>query len=279
MLAAVLVCAPAHGADSPPVAALPDLSGARSLGLGASVATASSNEGIFVNPGAIAANRRYTVELRGLLERRGAESVGQLLSGSVVDALTSPVAAGVAWGKVLDGVHDGSIVDLALGGTVSPGLTFGVAGKYLHLDGPRDVQAVTVDAGLLWRVGRWVSLGAAGYNLLPIGNERVAPRSVAAGVALGSDRFLQVTADWAANLDASPTRNRYAVGAELLLANFPLRAGYVVEEHVEADDARWWTAGAGVVQDRVGLDLGYRQSLDDSSARMISASLKVYFIQ
>lgn len=273
---AALACAPARAADSPPVAPLPDLTGARTLGLGSSVATAAGNEGIFVNPAAIAASRRYSVEMRGLLERRGAVDVGQLLEGSVVDALTSPVAAGVAWGKIFDGVHEGSIIDFAFAGSVSSGITVGATGKYLNLVGPARVQAVTVDAGLLWRVGEWVSLGAAGYNLVPIGNEIVAPRSVAAGVAVGSDRFLQFTAEWSANLDTAQTKNRYAAGVEVLLGQFPLRGGYAQDE---LTDSRWWSAGAGVVQGKVGLDVGYRQSLDDETARMVSAALKLYFTE
>jgi hypothetical protein len=273
---AMLACAPARAADSPPVAPLPELAGARTLGLSSSVATASGNEGIFVNPGALAASRRYSVEMRGVLERRGAVDVGQLLEGSVVDGLTSPVAAGVAWAKIFDGVHEGSIIDFALAGSVSSGITAGVTGKYLNLVGPERVQAVTVDAGILWRVGEWVSLGAAGYNLVPIANEIVAPRSVSAGVAVGSDRFLQLTAEWSANLDTAQTKNRYAAGVEVLLGQFPLRGGYVQDE---LTDARWWTAGAGVVQGKVGFDFGYRQSLDDPNARMASASLKLYFTE
>jgi hypothetical protein len=269
-------CAPARAADPPPVGPLPDLAGPRTLGLSSTVGTASGNEGLFVNPAAIAARRRYAVELGGGVERRGAESVGRVLSGSVVDAITSPVAAGIAWAKVLEGVHQGSVVDLALAGAVSSGLHVGVSGKWLSLEGPRKVSAVTVDAGLLWQVGDWVTLGAAGYNLVPIGDEALAPRMAAAGLAIGTDTFAHATAEWSTNLDAKPAHNRYAFGAEALLARqFPVRAGWVQDG---ATDTRWWSAGAGVVEGRIGLDVGYRQAVEDPSARSIWASLKLYFL-
>ena len=273
----VLLCAPARAADSPAIPALPELSGPRSVGLSATVGTASGNEGIFVNPAAIAARRRYSVELGGLIERRGAESVIQLAQGSVVDAITSPIAAGLSWGKILKGPYEGSVFDLAFAGAASRGLYLGASAKYLSLDGPRDAKAVTADAGLFWQVSEWVAIGAAGYNLVPIGNKVLAPRMAGAGLTLGTDRFAQVTAEWTADLDAAKTLNRYSVGAEVLLGNmFPLRAGYVKDEIL---DTRWWSVGAGVVQGKVGIDVGYRQSLDASSARTISASFKTYFTE
>ena len=274
---ALALCAPARAADPPPVGALPDLAGPRTLGLSSTVGTASGNEGLFVNPAAIAARRRYAAEVGGGVERRGAETVGQVISGSVVDAITSPVAAGVAWAKVLEGVHEGNVMDMGLAGALGSGLHVGVSGKWLSLDGPRKARAITMDAGLLWQASDWVTLGAAGYNLVPVGNEVLAPRMVAAGAAIGTDTFAHATAEWSTNLDAERARNRYAFGAEVLLARqFPVRAGWVQDE---STDTRWWSAGAGVVQGRIGLDVGYRQAADDSSARTIWASLKVYFLE
>jgi hypothetical protein len=273
----LVLCAPARAADPPPVGPLPDLAGPRTLGLSSTVGTASGNEGLFVNPGAIAARRRYAVEVGGGVERRGADTVGQVLSGSVVDAITSPVAAGIAWVKVLDGVYQGNVTDLGLAGSLGSGLYAGVSAKWLSLDGPRKASAVTMDAGLLWQVGDWVTLGGAGYNLVPVGNETLAPRMVSAGVDIGTDTFAHATAEWSTNLDTERARNRYAFGAEVLLARqFPVRAGWVREE---STDTRWWSAGAGVLQGRIGLDVGYRQAVGDSSARSIWASFKVYFLE
>lgn len=274
---AAALCAPARAAESPPVPPLPVLAGARTVGLSASVGTFSGNDGIFVNPAAIAARRRYSIEVGGLVERRGAESPAQVLQGSVVDAISSPIAAGLAWDKVLKGPYEGSVVDLALAGAASNGLYLGASAKYLSVDGPRKAKAATVDAGLFWQVTEFVAIGGAGYNLVPIGNEELAPRMASAGLTLGTDRLAQVSAEWTGNLDAPKTLNRYAVGVEALLGSmFPVRAGFVKDEFL---DTRWWSAGVGVVQGRVGIDVGYRQSLDSGSARTISVSLKSYFTE
>jgi hypothetical protein len=57
----------------------------------------------------------------------------------------------------------------------------------------------------------------------------------------------------------------------------PLRAGWMKDETL---DTRWWSIGAGLVtRNGVALDVGYRQSLDDPSARTIGASLKVFLLQ
>ncbi len=63
-LAAAVACsaAVARAAETPLPAGLPDLVGPRSLALSASIGVAAGNEGIFVNPAAIAARRRYSIE-------------------------------------------------------------------------------------------------------------------------------------------------------------------------------------------------------------------------
>jgi hypothetical protein len=168
----------------------------------------------------------------------------------------------------------------------------GASGKYLSLSGETltavsggapvqlklpDVSAVTADAGLLWQVAEYVSVGIAGYNLVPISNKIVAPMGMGAGVAVGSDRSFQVTGDWRADFDrlGTKTANRWAAGAEaLLLDMIPVRAGWMKDEVL---GTTWWSAGVGLVSPNgVALDVGYRQSLDDSKARTIAATLKFF---
>ena len=88
-----------------------------------------------------------------------------------------------------------------------------------------------------------MSIGAAGYSLVPISNSVVAPMGVGAGVTLGNDRVFQLTAEWRADLDrAEETTNRYGVGAEVMLGNLvPLRAGWAKDETL---DTSWWSLGA-----------------------------------
>jgi hypothetical protein len=291
LLASLLLAGAARAADPVPVGGIPDLVGPRGLALGASVGAASSNEGLYVNPGAVAARKRYSIEGGALFDRRGADTVGRFFGGSIVDSESSPVTAGVSYLRAQKGPYEGSLVHFALAGPLAEGFYLGVSGKYLSLSGqdlatagsglpagtlPK-VSAVTADAGVLWQVSRLVSLGVAGYNLVPVSNKVAAPLGMAAGVAVGSDTSFQVTGDWRTDFDAPSGKNatRWAAGAEALLFDMiPVRAGFMKDGFL---DTKWWSAGVGVVTPTgVALDFGYRQSLDDPSARMIGATLKLF---
>lgn len=278
-IALTLAAGVALAADPPPPGGIPDLVGPRTLGLSAAIGTAAGNDGIYVNPGAIAARRRYSVEAGVLVDRRGSRTMDRFLGGSVVDSMSAPVTAGVSFLRAQEGLYTGNIIHGVLAGPVREKFFLGVAGKWLSVDGPRSSSAATADAGILWQVSDLFSVGAAGYNLVPIANDVIAPMGAGAGLALGNDRSLQVTGDWRADFDrAGKTTNRYSAGAEVLLGRLvPIRAGWTQDETL---DTQWVSFGAGLVtQGGVALDVGYRQSIDDSSARTIAASLKLFLFQ
>lgn len=295
-IALVLVLAlagAARAADVPPPGGVADVTGARTLGLSASIGTAAGNDGIYVNPGALAARKRYAVEGGALWDRRGAETADRYLGGSIVDSESSPVTAGVAYQRVQEeGLYTGgNLIHLALAGALAKGFYLGVSGKYLSLGGDtlsvggppptavkvKDVNAVTADAGVLWQVVELVSIGITGYNLVPISNPAVAPLGMGAGVAVGSDRIFQVTADWRTDFDHRNDKgsNRFAVGAEALLFDLvPVRAGWMRDQILGTS---WWSAGLGLVsRNGIALDVGYRQSIDAANTRLIAASLKFF---
>jgi hypothetical protein len=279
LLAAVLVAGPALAAE-PLAAGIPDLVGPRTLGLSAGVGLVTSNDGIFVNPGALAARKRYSVEAAWLLDRRGADNTAQFVGTSIVDSVSSSVAAAVAYTRVPTGEYEGHLTHLAIAFPLAERMYLGATGKYLKLDGPEDVGAVTLDAGLFWELARYVTIGAAGYNLVPVAHEAVAPMGVGAGLTLGSEQSFQVTGEWRADFDRSPegeTKNRYGAGAEYLIAQLvAVRAGFQRDEVLDTD---WWSAGVGVLRGRVALDAGYRQSLDDATSRQLGVSLRVFMFE
>jgi hypothetical protein len=276
----ILLAAGAALAAEPPLpGGIPDLAGPRALALSASTGVASGNEGIFLNPAAIGVRRRYAVESGLIVDRRGAETAGRFYGASVVDSISSPVAVGVSYLRADEGLYTGNVWHGAITGPIAEGFHLGVSAKYLDVDGPQSSDAVTVDAGIFWQMASLVSIGAAGYNLVSIANDAIAPMGAGVGVGIGSDQSFQVTADWRADFDrAGETTNRYAAGIEVLLGRtVPIRAGWMKDETL---DGQWWSAGAGLVsQGGVALDLGYRQSLDDPSARTIAATLKVFLFR
>jgi hypothetical protein len=274
-LAALFVAFAAGAAEAPAPGGVPDVEGARSLGVGASIALTSGNDGLYVNPAVIAAERRYAVDAGTLVDRRGASNVAVLFGGSVVDSLSGPVAAGFSYLRAQSGDYRGNLVHLALAGPLAEQLFLGATVKWLSVTELEKVSAATVDAGLLWRLGRMLSLGATGYNLVGISNPRVAPRMFGAGLAVGTAPSLQVSGDWRTDLDRLDRRtNRYAVGVEFLLGGVaPLRAGFVRDETI---GARWWSIGTGLVVRGFAVDVGYRQDLDAASARTIAVQVKTF---
>ncbi|HYG68971.1 MAG TPA: hypothetical protein VD838_14985, partial [Anaeromyxobacteraceae bacterium] len=221
--------------------------------------------------------KRYSVEAGWFLDRRGSENTAQFVGASVVDSLSTPVATGFAYTRVPSGAYDGHLAHLALAFPIGDGMYLGATGKYLTLDGPEEVQAGTVDAGLIWELTRYLALGASGYNLVSVGHDAVAPMGAGAGVTIGSEQSFQVTGEWRADFDRSAdggTKNRYGAGAEYLVARtVALRAGWQRDEVLDTD---WWSAGVGIFRGRVALDAGYRQSLDDATSRQLGLSLRLF---
>ena len=256
-----------------------DLGGPRSAGIGAAIGIASGNDGLYVNPGALAARRRYSAETQVWIERRGSENTAQVWSASVADSLSGPIAAAVAYGRVTDGVETGSLYHLAIAGSLTQGFYLGVTGKYFDLSGAESVSAVNADVGLYWEVADFIAVGISGYNLAPSGEESVQPRGAGAGISIGSDVGFKGTFDWRTDLDRQDeSTNRFAFGAEVLLGGIaPLRAGYVIDQTL---DTAWWSVGAGLVSaNGGGVDVAYRQSVDDPSARLIAVAVKLQFAQ
>jgi hypothetical protein len=277
--ALLLAAGAASAAEPPPAGGLPDLVGARTIGLSSGIGVAQNNDGIYVNVAALAARRRYSVDASVLFDRRGADTADRFFGTSVVDSISAPLTAAVAYARAGEGLYEGNVWTSGFAGPVAEKLYAGVAGKLLSLSGPQKITAATLDAGLFWQVADYLSVGAAGYNLVPIAKDLVAPMGVGAGLSIGSDQGFQITADWRADFDRrQETKNRYGVGAEVLLGRLvPLRAGFLVDEVL---DTRWWSVGGGLVsRNGIALDVGYRQSVDDATARQIAASLRVFLFQ
>ena len=291
LAAAALALAFPAGAQAPafdpPAGGLADMTGPRTLALGGGTGLASGNDGLFVNPGATAARKRYSVEGLFAVDRRGGADAGKYVGASVVDALSAPVAASFAWVHPLEGFQGGNLLVGGLAGPVADRAWLGVQGRYLSIreedaaGAVTRVNAVTADAGLLWEVSDLLSVGVAGFNLVPTGHERSAPRSLAAGLAAGSDTSLKLTADWRADFDRvrdaagkARTTNRYGLGMEIFLGDMvPIRAGWQKDETL---DTSWWSAGAGLVAPNgLALDVAYRQSLTQADARQVVVALKL----
>jgi hypothetical protein len=276
-VAAVAALGSARG-DSPLPASVPDLLGARSLSMGAYRGLAAGNDGIFTNAASLAARRRYSLESAWFLDREGGTTDIQTLSFSAVDSETSSVTGGVAYTRVFSGPWTGNLFHVPIAFPVANSFFLGVTGKYQSLDGPAhdEMRAGNLDASAFWQPVNLVGVGASVYNLLNAGHQQIEPRAYGAGLSIGDDRRFHVAADWRGDEQRrGKLTSLYAVGGELLVSDaVPLRAGFMRDE---TRNASFWSAGIGIVSSGgFGIDVGYRQRIEDPLERTIAVALKLF---
>jgi hypothetical protein len=281
-----LLLAGAAAADTPAPLTIPDLAGPRTLALQAGVGLASGSEALHSNPAALAARKRYVVDTFYLTDRRpdldGDAARQDYFGAAAADSATTALAAGFSYTRANKGLETGTLLRLGLATQLTRGLSVGLQGNYFDLRGAERIAAtVNLDAGLFLQVSPKVSVGAAGYNLLDSKHPGVLPRGWAAGFAVGSETSLQLVGEWRLDQDrarredgSAKTTSQYALGVEYLYANaVPVRAGF---ERDETLDTSWWSAGAGYVTQRLAVDLGFRQSTTEPTARTFALALRVF---
>lgn len=277
VFAAGLLAALSASADPPLPQTASDVAGARALALAAYRGLATGNDGIFTNPAALSARRRYSVELQYLVDRDGGTRVWQWAQASVVDSEASAVTGGFAYTRVFDGVSTGNLWHLAMASPASGGLHLGATGKILQLDGPAGRRtSYTADAGLFWQLSSLVGLGVAGYNLVPVADRGEAPQGMGVGLAVGDERRFHLVADWRGDFDRRrKLTGAWLVGGEILVGdNVPLRGGFVRDE---TRGGNWWSAGLGLVTTGgLAVDLSYRQGVQQRSDRTVAVALKLF---
>lgn len=253
----------------------------RALALSAYRGLDGDNDGIFYNPAALAARKRFEVALDGLVARDGSDTTASFFSGSVVDSTAGPVTGGFAYtyaktlGYAPQGLFGGG-TNVAL--SFPFGKSFFVGGTMNYLDltgGTNRINAVNVTTGLFWQVAKALSLGAAGYNLINTCHPDLTPIAFGTGLAAGPPDLFHVTGDFYRQWGTYVT-NVWSAGAEVFIASMAaVRGGWTSDT---GRSVQWWSAGAGLVVSGFGMDLTYRQAFGAASARVLSAGFK-YLVQ
>jgi hypothetical protein len=194
-----------------PAQAQEDFVNARAMGMGeAQRAIATGSSGPMLNPAGMAMVRQYVIEgMYGIKIER----VGHHANVSVVDSITSRVAAGLFYsyihetpklgfnwaGGTVDQAtitRDGHAAGIALAIPLGDKFIIGATAKYLHISTtaplPKNtvptsltldsVNGVTFDVGMMLRLGSKFNVGLIGYNLWDHGS-RESPLSLGVGVA------------------------------------------------------------------------------------------------
>lgn len=237
----------------------------RALGVGAEAGTG--------NPAALAAFHTYRIELTGAWDWVGKDVSGTV---AVADSVSSPLAAGVSYQLVSLGKGSEratahlNTVSLAL--PIAESFMIGVSSRYLLLRGAREANALTGDAGILWRPGEAFALGVSAHNLIDTHHEELTRYySAHAGVIAGLfTAAADVRADFTTN---SRTTFTYSGGLEYVLGqSFPIRAGYTWDGFTRASQLG---VGIGLLTPGGGLDLAYHHDFGGEKGRLVALTFKM----
>ncbi len=253
---------------------------ARSMGISAYRGLSADNDAIFYNPAALAAEKRFLTELAGLMYRVGADTDATMFGGSIVDSVSSPVAAGFSYNYVSTLGYKpkgafGGMTNLALAAPIGGSFYLGVTTTYLNVYTPtKTVNAITVTAGAFAKLGQYVSAGFTGYNLINTKHPDLLPIGMGGGVAVGPSDLFHITGDWYREYGANDVySDKWAAGAEVFLFDVAaLRGGWLYDAGLKQ---QWWSGGIGFGVAGFGADFAYRQSFGGTTFRTLAASLRL----
>jgi hypothetical protein len=265
-LSALLAVAAAARADNSvkdPGAPWPvsvDLPRATAMG-GAHMAIATGNDALTVNPAGISQQRRYHLELDGVLDPH---FPAQALMVSVVDTVSSPVGTGLLfsrWGSGQPGGRgEGWYGAIAYSTVVGGSYFIGGETKYYRFATPDGlVRQFAQDVGFLVKKGSF-AYGAVVQNLSTTAVPAF-PVTTGVGIAWGNDRDWHLAFDYKADLsDTSNVKHRGAGGLEILVGDaLALRGGATWDA---THDLWWLSGGIGLLTEKGGGQIVFRRRLN-----------------
>jgi hypothetical protein len=161
---------------------------------------------------------------------------------------------------------------LALAFPMVDNLFIGGSARYVGSSGVFGHSGITADAGLLLKASQSIHLGVSGHNLVDVHNPLLA-RFYALSGAFISNSFL-LAADLRSDFNSGPSpKLGYNIGAEYFAGRvLPLRVGYSYDNIAQT---QYFSAGAGLYADKIGIDVAYRHEIKGNEGRMIAFTIKV----
>ncbi len=274
------------GSRSPLLADTYETARGMALGLGAR-ASATSTSGLAYNAAGLSIGRLYHIESVAQYEPQGSRfSVG----GALIDSHSGPVNMGTSFryvhgnGDTGHGGYDGRI---ALAVPFGDHFAIGVTGRYISFwregaDENADPYAehITFDASIRVSPVEGLHFAALGYNLIDVGSS-LAPMQVGGSVSYTIDGALTLAFDGLADLGTFDYEDGtirpeglFGGGVEYFTGEVPIRAGYMYDT---GRDLHYVTAGAGWMNEQLGIDIAWRQQVTGPLDTWLLASFR-YFV-
>lgn len=274
------------GPRSPLLADTMETARGMALGLGAR-ASASSTSGVAYNAAGLSIGRHYHVETVASYHPQA----GRLgFGGSLADSYSGPVNMGVNYRYILGTSGQGYAgMDgrVAIGIPIGDSFAVGATGRYMSFwregaDENADPYAehVTFDASIRVSPIEGLHIAALGYNLIDVGSS-LAPMQVGGSISYTIDGMFTLAFDGLADLgtfdnDDGTIRPEALFGGsvEYFTGEVPIRAGYFYDT---GRDYHYVSAGAGWMNEEVGVDVAWRQQVTGPLDTWLLASFR-YFV-
>lgn len=255
------------------------------MGLGAR-ASATSTSGLAYNAAGLSIGRLYHIETGVGYEPQAARFY---TGGSVIDSHSGPINAGVNFrylhGNGQNG-HGGFDGRIALGVPIGQHFALGLTGRYVSFwrEGQEGAapwaEGITFDASIRVSPIPGLHIAALGYNLLDLGSP-LTPMQVGGSASYTIDGRVTIAVDGLADLSTwhnadGTIRPEALIGAgfEYFTGEVPIRAGYVYDS---GRDAHFVSAGAGWMNQQLGVDLSARQQVTGRYDTWLIATFR-YFV-
>jgi hypothetical protein len=265
-LAAAQVEAQSQGPD------LRDMMSSRNIAMGGAYeALGYGAETIGGNPAALSLYKRYQIEATGSWDIPQGYGFGSL---GIADS-TNPLAAGVSYHFATFGGAKRSyahITTLALAYALGELIHLGFTTRSYVLVGDSNLNAISINAGVIAKPVSFMTLGFSGHNLIGVYNTNVSRYFVA---SIGFQIAGQLTPAFDLRMDFNQVNPRLAYhgGIEWLIAEtFPIRIGY---QYDGIANHQYLSGGIGWFSSGSGIDFAYRHELGGTEGRMISLTLKL----
>jgi hypothetical protein len=189
-----------------------------------------------------------------------------LAAGYSLHYLSQPVATGPGTTTNVTGFQQ----VFAFAVPVADFVALGVSSHWIN-ESQLHINAASLDAGVAFKIAKVATIGFAGHNLINTNHPVQLGRyfDLSGGAHFGP---VQLAIDIRSNFGPNQFHPKYSFGTEVFLgSSFCLRAGV---EWYTLPQSVFLTTGAGIVVDKGGFDLGYRQSLDGVGSLLV-ATLRV----
>lgn len=255
------------------------------MGLGAR-ASATSTSGLAYNAAGLSIGRLYHIET-GVGYEPGSSRL--TFGGSVIDSYSGPVNAGVNFRYVHGnghGGHGGYDGRVALGIPIGDAFALGIAGRYVSFwrEGQEGVapfaEGITVDASIRVSPIPGLHFAALGYNLIPMPSP-LTPMQVGGSASYTIDNRFTLAFDGLADLGSWTNEDGsirpeglFGGAAEYFTGEVPIRVGYIYDT---GRDSHFVSAGAGWMNQQLGVDIAIRQQVTHDYQTWLLATFR-YFV-